>query len=321
MAIEPTMLEFSSPTPRSAARDEWEALMSRTYVPLAVDTHPDQPFYGRVSTGSLAGRGDFSLTTVAGSSQEFRRTASHIARSDDEYLLASIHTVGLACLNQDGRSAVVGPGDMVFYDTSRPYFWSNGTDFEQVVVQVPIRLLREQPGLGQLDLPTAVTVPAASAPGVVASFFRGLVRVRREAPAQAEVLAGNALDLFGSAVVLTAGLRPVEAAADALNREQVLVFLREHCTDPDLTVDEVAHACHISRRTLFRMFDGAGDSLAATLRKMRVQRAKRLLARHRSHPPCTVAFGSGFASERQFYRAFQQETGMTPGEYRRSHIG
>ncbi|WP_280339161.1 helix-turn-helix transcriptional regulator [Nocardia neocaledoniensis] len=321
MAIEPTILEFSSSTSLSEAREQWEALMSETYVPLAVDTQPDQPFYGRVTSGSLAGPADFSLTTVAGSNQEFRRSKTHLSRSDDEYLLASIHTRGRACLHQDGRSAVVGQGDMVFYDTSKPYHWTNSSAFEQVVVQVPLRLLREQPGLAQVDLPTAVTVPADSAAGVVAGFFRGLARVRQEAPDQADVLAVNALDLVGSAVMLTAGMRPIETSRDSLNREQVLIYLREHCTNPELTADEVARACHISRRTLFRVFDGSGDSLGVTLRKLRVRHAKALLIRHRALPPAAVAFGSGFASERQFYRVFQRETGMTPGEFRHNHAG
>ncbi|MFC9897660.1 helix-turn-helix domain-containing protein [Nocardia sp. NPDC127579] len=317
MAEKPTTSRFSAPTARSAARDEWEALMARTYVPLAVDADPEGPFYGRLTTGSLNGPADFSLSTIAGSNQELRRTARHIARSDEEYLLASIQTRGRACLNQDGRSAYVSDGDMVFYDTSRPYNWTNpGEEFEQVVVQIPIALLRRQPGMGRLELPTAVTVPAASAAGVVAGFFRDLARVRDEAPDQAEILASSALDLMGSAVSLTARTLPIDTCADALGREHIMSYLRQRCTDPDLSIDEVARACHISRRTLFRLFKGAGDSYTGTVRKLRVRHAKTLLTREQSIPPALVAFESGFASERTFYRAFQLETGMTPSEYR-----
>ncbi|MFE1593192.1 helix-turn-helix domain-containing protein [Nocardia sp. NPDC058705] len=322
MAIE--TYEFSSPTPRSAARDEWEALMSQTYVPLAVDTHPEAPFYGRVTTGSLTGPDDFSLTALAGSNQAFRRSKGHVARSSDGYLLASIHTKGGACLHQHGRSAPVSGGDMVFYDTTVPYHWTNGSgdwsdsrDFEQVVVQVPISLLRDQPGLEQLELPTAVTVPADSAAGVVAGFFRKLARFQHEAPAEAEVLAGSALGLIGSAVLLAAGERPTDSPAEALSREHVMVYLRKRFIDPELSVDEVAAACHISRRTLFRIFDG-GESFNASLRKLRVRHAQSLLISSNSHPSGAIAFGSGFASERHFYRAFHRETGMTPGEYRQS---
>ncbi|MEV6360507.1 helix-turn-helix transcriptional regulator [Nocardia asteroides] len=316
MAEVPTTLTFASPTPRSDAREEWESLMSQTYVPLSVDTHPEAPFYGRVTTGTLVSPADFSLTTVAGSHQEFRRAARHIARSDEEYLLASIHTQGRACLNQDGRAAAVSGGDMVFYNTSQPYHWTNNSAFEQVVVQVPISLLRRQPGLDRLDLPTAVTVPASSAAGVVAGFFCSLARIRQLAPDQADLLAGNALDLISSAVLLTAGVRPGETSAEALSREHVLRYVRERYTDRHLTIEEVALACHISRRTLFRLFDGTPDTFATVVRRLRLRHAKALLARDRSLSPAAVAFASGFASERHFYRLFQQDTGMTPREYR-----
>ncbi|MEV6362140.1 helix-turn-helix transcriptional regulator [Nocardia asteroides] len=316
MAEVPTTLTFSSPTPRSDARDEWESLMSQTYVPLAIDTHPDAPFYGRVTTGTLISPADFSLTTVAGSHQEFRRAARHIARSDDEYLLASIHTRGRACLNQDGRSAVVGGGDMVFYNTSQPYHWTNNTAFEQVVVQIPIGLLRRQPGMDRLDLPTAVAVPAASPAGVVAGFFCDLARIRQQAPDQADLLATSALDLIASAVLLTARARPDDTSTHALRHEHVLRYIRERYTDPDLSLDEVARACHISRRTLFRLFDDTPDTYATIVRTLRLRHAKALLTRDHSLPPAAVASASGFPSERHFYRLFQQHTGMTPGEYR-----
>ncbi|WP_156910257.1 helix-turn-helix domain-containing protein [Nocardia mangyaensis] len=321
MAVELTTLELSSKTGRGEACQRWEAEMVQTYVPLAVDIDPELPFFGRVVTGSLADTADFRMTALEGRNQEFRRSKSHIARSDEQYLLASIQTKGRARLNQDGRSALILPGEMTFFDTSRPYRWSEGASFEQVVVQVPIRLLREQPGLGQGEFPTAITIPAASAAGVVAGFFRNLARIRAVSPDQAEVLSAGALDLFGSAVSLAAGDRPIDVPADAFNREHVLAFLRDHYTDPDLTVDEVAHACYISRRSLFRIFDGTSESLNTTLRRMRVRHAKILLARDRSRLPAAVAFDSGFASERNFYRVFHEETGMTPGEYRQAHLG
>ncbi|UGT53516.1 helix-turn-helix domain-containing protein [Nocardia asteroides] len=320
MAIEPMTVELASATPNSSAFGRWEALMQQTYVPLAIAPYPDLPFYGRVATRPLAGADDCHLTALAGTNHEFRRSKSHIADSDEQYLLAGIQLRGRARLNQDGRSVLLRPGEMTFFDTSRPYRWSDGALFEQVNVQVPIRLLRALPGLGQLAFPTAVAVSASSAAGVVANYFRNLARIQEEAPDQADVLAAGAVELFGSAVLLAAGAQPVDTPADALSRERVLVFMRENFTNPELTADEVAHTCHISRRTLFRIFHSSGDSLNTTLRKMRVEHAKELLLRHRSRPPAAVAFGSGFASERHFYRVFLTETGMTPGEYRQSRI-
>ncbi|MET9210826.1 MULTISPECIES: helix-turn-helix domain-containing protein [unclassified Nocardia] len=320
MAIEPMTAEFASATPHSDAFGQWEALMQQTFVPLAVHPYADRPFYGRVVTRALAGAPDCHLTTLTGRNHEFRRDTGHIARSGEQYLLVGIQTEGRARLDQDGRSALILPGQMTFFDTSRPYRWTEGERFEQVNVQVPIRLLRELPGLGQLAMPTAVTLPATGAAGVVAAFFRDLARLQQDAPDQADLLARGAVDLFGSAVLLAAGTAPVDTPGAALHREHVLAFLRENYTDADLTADEIAAACHISRRTLFRLFDGPGESLHTTLRRLRIRHAEKLIACERFHAPAAVAFASGFASERHFYRVFQQETGMTPREYRRTHL-
>ncbi|MEU4415083.1 helix-turn-helix domain-containing protein [Nocardia salmonicida] len=321
MANETTTLEFSAPTPRSAEFEQWEALMRKTYFPLALDPTLDAPTFGRLTSSALPGVDDFSLTALAGGNQEFRRTKKHVACADEEYLLVSIQVAGQARLTQDGRSVLLKPGEMTFLDTGRPSLWHDSVSYEQVLVRVPTRLLRLQPGLGEVHIPTATVIAPGSPAGVVATYFRELARVRAQSPAQADILARSALDLLGSAVLLAAGSEPVEAPADALSREHVMVYLRGRCTDPQLSVDEVAAACHISRRTLFRIFGGTGDSLGTALRRLRVRHAQKLLARNRSHPPAAVAYASGFASERHFYRVFQQETGMTPGEYRHSHLG
>ncbi|MEU4598280.1 AraC family transcriptional regulator [Nocardia sp. NPDC023988] len=41
-----------------------------------------------------------------------------------------------------------------------------------------------------------------------------------------------------------------------------------------------------------------------------------VVATHPARSCAAIAFESGFASERHFYRVFARETGMTPGEYR-----
>ncbi|MGY0503289.1 helix-turn-helix domain-containing protein [Nocardia sp. FBN12] len=321
MANEPTTLEFAAASPRSVEFEQWEALMTRTYFPLALDPTLDAPTFGRVTSSALPGAADFTLSTLAGGNQEFRRTKTHVACAAEEYLLVSIQVSGQARLTQGGRSVLLRPGQMTFLDTSLPSLWNDSMSYEQVLVRVPTRLLRLQPGLADLRIPTATAIEPESPAGVVATYFRELARVRAQSPAQADILATSALDLLGSAVLLAAGSRPSETPADSLSREHVLVYLRKRCTDPDLTLDEVAAACHISRRTLFRLFDGTGDSLGATLRRLRVMHAQKLLTCNRSHPPAAVAFGSGFASVRHFYRVFHQETGMTPGEYRESYLG
>ncbi|MEV6222846.1 helix-turn-helix domain-containing protein [Nocardia fluminea] len=292
---------------------EWESLLSESYVPLMVEPGEGGTFHGRIERSSQPG---FELSTVSAGSQRIRRTRRGIAKTEGEFLLVSILTEGSGLLHQDDRVALVRPGDMVFYDTSRPYLWDLDGQWSQVVVQTPLEVLRQQLGPGVSPLPTAVTVAADSAGGVVAGFFRDLARIQQSAPGHAAVLADNGVKLLASAVRLASGEIPSGEPAQALSREQVLSFMRTRCADPSLTIDDIARACLVSRRTLYRLFGDVEDGLSAVLRRMRVECARTLLTRDPGRATATVALASGFASERHFFRAFRLETGMTPGEFR-----
>jgi transcriptional regulator GlxA family with amidase domain len=63
-----------------------------------------------------------------------------------------------------------------------------------------------------------------------------------------------------------------------LQRQRALAYMRHHLGDPDLDVDRIAVGCHVSRRTLYRLFEGTGQAVTAHLRTMRVDAAQRLLA-------------------------------------------
>jgi transcriptional regulator GlxA family with amidase domain len=135
-------------------------------------------------------------------------------------------------------------------------------------------------------------------------------------PQAAMALAAHGRGLMASALMISSGHVPQENAASSLSRQRVHAFLRAQHGDPALTVDDVARACLISRRTLYRLFEGTHGGIGRLLREIRVEHAQALLRTDTSRPLDAIALACGFAGERQFYRAFRQATGLTPGEFR-----
>jgi hypothetical protein len=118
---------------------------------------------------------------VAGG-QHVRRTRSLISQGNEEYLLASIQRNGTGRVEQDGRTAFLAPGDIGFYDSTRPYTLHFDDPFHQLVVQVPKRelMLRDTRPL------TARALRRGTPGGAVSAFFTSLfdaTRVTREQPA------------------------------------------------------------------------------------------------------------------------------------------
>ena len=95
-----------------------------------------------------------------------------------------------------------------------------------------------------------------------------------------------------------------------------LRHLRDHAHGP-LRVAHVLRAVPISRRALERRFRALlGRGLAEEIRRVRVERAKHLLAATELGM-AEVTERAGFASQPQLSRVFRRETGLTPTAFRR----
>ncbi|MEM7234220.1 MAG: substrate-binding domain-containing protein [Planctomycetota bacterium] len=83
-----------------------------------------------------------------------------------------------------------------------------------------------------------------------------------------------------------------------------------------IDVSDVAEAASVSRRTLEKRFEKhLGRSVAAEIRRVRLEHAKRLL-RVQETPIGEIARVVGFGSSQSFARVFRREVGVSPREYR-----
>ncbi len=299
----------TSTVPAGEAFAYWREMICATFVRLSAEPVTAGRFSGRIEHVPL---GDIELSAVVAGSQHVRRTRSLIAQGNEEYLLASIQRQGTGRIEQDGRSATLSPGDLAFYDSTRPYTLHFDNPFHQLVVQVPKRdlMLRDTRQL------TARALVQGTPGAVVAAFFTSLFGVAQGSREQTGMLLPHAAGLLSAAASFAARAEPGPAAAEALARERVLDYLRRNLADARLDAAAVAKASHTSRRTLYRMFGDEG--VAARLRRMRIEHAQAMLLREPGRPVASVGFACGFDSESGFHRAFLAAAGMTPGEYRKA---
>jgi len=118
--------------------------------------------------------------------------------------------------------------------------------------------------------------------------------------------------------LLWMAVRQCEARQEALRRhgslsDQVLARLRDE-PEPDLAA--VAHALHISPRTLMRRLKAEGTAFQALRDRTRAQRAAELLALPH-YTVAAVARELGYTDVASFRRAFRRWYGTQPSDFRR----
>lgn len=98
----------------------------------------------------------------------------------------------------------------------------------------------------------------------------------------------------------------------------VLEYLHENFHDP-ITLTQAAEHLGLSQFQLSRICNHQiGMGFNAYLKSLRVTAAMRRLA-FTNKGMQEIALGCGFESVRTFNRAFSEETGISPSEYRRAH--
>ena len=293
----------------------WHDVVGRTFVPLDVTAPKERPFSGSVATERL---GQLRISTVDADRELVRRTSTLIAESSDEYMLLGLQTHGSGVVVQDGRTAVLRPGEFALYDTTRPYTLDFLDRFETVVFQMP----RQALGLAESELRHITGVTIGPEQGLVGIVVPLLSKLAAEAgtyrPEIGELLARNVSDLLTT--LLTERLGKDTASLDAARQTLLLrtrAFIDARLADPALSAETVAAAHHISVRHLQRLFHAEGTTVSEWIRCRRLEACRRELGRPRRTRPAVAAVAQrwGFVSPAHFSRAFRAMYGMSPREW------
>ncbi|WP_333762804.1 helix-turn-helix domain-containing protein [Streptomyces sp. IBSBF 2390] len=292
----------------------WRDAVGRALVPVSVVPRAAGPLHGRITGGRL---GSLRVAAVESDAQRISRTTAHTGGSDP-CVAVHVQTAGRATLLQDGRRVTAGPGDMMVYDTARPYTLDFPERFAGRVVQLPRRAL-DVPDEHLRDITATPITATAGLGAILTPFLATLVGEAHSCPpAVAGRLASSAVDLFTTLVAE----RSRAGIADTA-REQLVLRIRDHIDrhlgNPDLAPETVAGAHHISVRYLHRLFEDEGITVARLIQRRRLQECARELARGGGAAPAVSAIAQrwGFVNPAHFSRVFRGAYGHSPREWRR----
>lgn len=157
--------------PVASRVDYWRHLGDQTIIPVEVRVDGAPDFRGRIRSGNL---GAVQVTEMTGPPARAARTTL-IRRSDPQLCKIDVVARGTLVVEQDGRQAILGPGDLTLVGLSRPARWAH-TAARAVAVVFP-RALLPLP-YDELGRPTGVRIAGDQGAGALVS------RLARQLPDQ-----------------------------------------------------------------------------------------------------------------------------------------
>ncbi|MEU1872488.1 helix-turn-helix domain-containing protein [Streptomyces sp. NPDC019793] len=298
----------------------WHDALGRALVPMTVVPLGDGPFAGRIAAGRV---GHLRVCDINADAQRVTRTTEPSSRTPEGFIGFSVPKSGTTTLVQDGRTVTAAPGDLLVYDTTRPYSLECPAPFSARVVHIPRTLLRLSER--EIGLVTGTVVDATEGLGAaVVSLLTTLVTP--EQPYSREIagrLAAGVAHLFATLVAERAQQAEAEPAPQ---RDRMLLRIRDHIErhldDPSLSPETVAKAQHISVRYLHRLFEGEDTTVARHIQRRRLEQCARELSRGDAMVPTVAAVAQrwGFISPAHFSRAFRGVYGVPPRDWRDARL-
>ncbi len=307
------VLSTDAVAPRERA-PQWCEWISRHFGGLQSDLYGGIEFEGQIASSHA---GDVILTRLEAERHRVLRNASMVRGSAGPYLKIVAPWQGSATVQQRGREACARNGAWVIYDTTDSYEIANPERCDHLIVMVPKDGLLDR---GQrLD---GVMARRLGASGISRVALETMRNTYLELPHMSDVAAQGAGELIKQLVRLSlqelAGQDTALTQREAL-RDRIRTYVQQNLRDPALSVDGIARALNCSRRHLYNAYAGEGESIAASIQRLRLHACIRDLQQADQARSITdIALSWGFRNPSHFSRVFRDHTGMSPSEFRAS---
>jgi AraC-like DNA-binding protein len=311
-------------SPQSPTRlldyDEFRQAVDASFVPLKV--HADRPDRFR---GSLAQArsGGVTFSVVEATPHAVERTPALIERTPEQHIKLGLQVSGSGLLIQDGREALLSPGELTIYDTSRPYTLEFDSDYRCFVVMFPTSMSE----ITVADLAQFTATPLSQTGGLGSVVTPYLLSIAADL-GSFDMQVGNRLAHSSLDLVNTMLLRELELFSGGTSGKrrqfsEVTEYIECRLSMTELTPASIARGNFMSVRALHALFHSRGTTVSTWIRNRRLSHCHAELAdpAHSGESISQIAARWGYADAPNFSRAFRREFGMPPSAARREWSG
>lgn len=286
--------------------DYWKEVVCRHC--LAADSKPleQSPFDGALEVRSV---GALDICTLSSPLHYWERSSGHLRSGPNDDLWLGYTRRGGGELEQGGRKAKLASDSLFLYDSSQPFRFSFG-GAENHLVRIPRELLSPR-------LPSVVDLTATvlddRRPGVIP--LREMLRQAASMPVvlQEDGVSSRYSSTLIDLLVISLELQELKTARNELDLfGRIMNYIHQHLTEPDLSIERIAQAHHVSTRTVTRAFARYQKTPVAEIWKERLNASREAIERGQVRSVSQAALDFGFSDFSHFSHAFRKAFGVAP---------
>jgi AraC family transcriptional activator of tynA and feaB len=306
--------------PRGTRASYWNEVYQRRFAHVTFSPVDRDGFEAELRMGAV---GPIGIARVHSKPTDIERNKTHINRSDGRLFSFLLQARGCGVFSHYGHESRMEEGDFTLCDNAAPHRLNCSGRTELIILRTSPDVLRsylpepEQLCGLRLQAGKGMTGAAANMAHKLWSLVEGGLSEKFSA-----MVARNVLDIMATSYAIAFDASLTDSSAVSARRLEARRYIEAHLREPDLTPCTVANALGISARYLRMLFCGGAESASRYILRRRLEECAKQLSSTlwRGHTITEIAFASGFNSAAHFTRAFRDEYGVTPSQYRRAQL-
>lgn len=303
--------EEESPAQRS---ESWENMLDESHLPWKLSGKPAQEFNASISMRHFDG---YRLIRCACDATRGSRTINEIARTSGRALSLLHLRAGREAITIAGSECILQAGDLVLWDSERRMTFDVPERLEKLTLMFPHTAL------------TSIFPNAEDYVGRVITRRRGLSTLLTDYldSIDKEMWSMSTEDLTAAmkptmdllATVLTMESKLPQQSLRAITLTRIRQYIISNLADPALSPKTIAASNGITPRYLHLLFEDVGTSVSTWVRERRLERCRDDIhcSVSTARTITDIAYGWGFNDLSHFSKAFKQQFGQSPRNYRK----
>lgn len=293
--------------------ERWHQVTCRSYSTTECRPIVDRRFRGQITIRELGPLAISALATSSPPDENIRvtRGSEEIRRDPRDYFMLWLMLEGRISLAQNGRSTLMGAGDLFIYDQSKPFVLDFGPRHRALMVTIPRPLFTARSPFAH-QFGGRRIAGSSSLAALAGSLVHQLHRLEDTTSEDvAYRLGASALDML--VTIIDAEADPLFGSTGHQRRlAKAKQYMLANLEDPDLDLDRIANAQDMAPRTLYRLFAAEGTTPIRWLWQQRLAAGFKALAEGTATQVTDAALSCGFSDVSHFSRTFRAAFGQSP---------
>jgi len=294
----------------------WREAICNHYVHVDVEATRPETYKGFIREALF---GEVALTDILLSEQRIKRSTRHISQLDkDCYYVQLLHYGSLNVL-QRGDEFLSNPARGALFCATEQYELQCAGEVRAFYLEIPRDDFAQR--FPKDSVPISQTINSTQGLGRITTEFCAMLATEGSKLAE-DVRAdlGHQLMDVLALTLLSGGenMPESEGSIQGVRLRSVQSWIEAHLSDPDLSLDRIAHANNMSLRYLHLLFKHCDMSASEWMWNRRLQLCYDQIAKGDGRSITSIAFNHGFNSSAHFSTVFRRKYGHSPREIARS---